>query len=63
MTWLDRWPDSDHRTRIVFITQGIPKDSLKDIIDLLDRVSSRTFRARARGRKAAEAARATLQTE
>jgi G3E family GTPase len=57
MTWLDCWPDSDHRTRIVFITQGIPRDSLKDIIDVLDRVSSRTFRARARGRKAAEAAR------
>jgi G3E family GTPase len=55
MTWLDRWPDDDHRTRIVFITQGIPRDSLKDIIDLLDRVSSRTFRARARGREAANA--------
>jgi G3E family GTPase len=63
MAWLDRWPDSDHRTRIVFITQGVPKDSLSDIIDLLDRVSSRTFKARARGRKAAEAARATIQTE
>ena len=63
MTWLDRWPDGDHRTRIVFITQGIPRDSLKDIIDLLDRVSARTFKARARGRKAHEAARATTQTE
>ena len=63
MTWLDRWPDSDHRTRIVFITQGIPRDSLKDIIDLLDRVSSRTFRARERGRKALEAARTSTQTE
>ncbi|MBV9704005.1 MAG: GTP-binding protein [Methylobacteriaceae bacterium] len=63
MTWLDRWPDGDHRTRIVFITQGIPRDSLKDIIDVLDRVSSRTFRARARGRKALEAAIMTRQTE
>jgi G3E family GTPase len=63
MTWLDRWPDVDHRTRIVFITQGIPRGSLKDIIDLLDRVSSRTFKARARARKALEAARATTQTE
>ena len=63
MTWLDRWPDADHRTRIVFITQGIPRDSLKDVIDLLDRVSSRTFRARARGRQAMEAARAATQTE
>jgi G3E family GTPase len=63
MTWLDRWPDSDRRTRIVFITQGIPRASLKDIVDLLDRVSSRTFKARARGRKALEAARTTTQTE
>jgi G3E family GTPase len=58
MTWLDRWPDGDHRTRIVFITQGIPRENLKDIIDLLDRVSSRTIKARARGRKALEGVRA-----
>jgi G3E family GTPase len=63
MTWLDRWPDSDHRSRIIFITQGIPRDSLRDIIDLLDRVSARTFKARARGRKAHEIARSTTQTE
>jgi G3E family GTPase len=63
MTWLDRWPDADQRTRIVFITQGVPRESLKDIIDLLDRVSSRTFKARARGREAHEAARAKTQTE
>jgi G3E family GTPase len=58
MTWLDHWPDGDHRSRIIFITQGIPRDSLRDIIDLLDRVSARTFRARARGRKAHEVRRA-----
>ena len=63
MTWLDRWPDGDHRTRIIFITQGIPRENLKDIIDLLDRVSVRTFKARARGRKAHEAAAAATQTE
>ena len=63
MTWLDRWPDGDHRSRIIFITQGIPRDSLRDIIDLLDRVSARTFRARARGRKAQEVARSMTQTE
>ena len=63
MTWLDRWPDDDLRTRIVFITQGIPRGNLKDIIDLLDRVSSRTFKARARGQKAREAAKAAMQTE
>ena len=54
MSWLDQWPDDDQRTRIVFITQGIPRTNLKDVIDLLDRVSSRTFRARARGRQAAK---------
>ena len=63
MTWLDRWPDGDHRSRIIFITQGIPRDSLRDIIDLLDRVSARTFKARARGRKAHEVARSMTQTE
>jgi len=54
MTWLDQWPDSDQRTQIVFITQGIPRANLKDVIDLLDRVSSRTFKARAKGRQATE---------
>jgi G3E family GTPase len=62
VAWLDHWPDSDHRTRIVFITDGIRRDALKDIIDLLDRVSSRTFKARARARKATESA-ATTHTE
>ena len=52
MSWLDQWPDDDHRTQIVFITQGIPRANLKDVIDMLDRVSSRTFKARAKGREA-----------
>ena len=63
MTWLDRWPDGDHRSRIIFITQGIPRDSLRDIIELLDRVSARTFKARARGRKTHEATTTTTETE
>lgn len=46
MTWLDRWPDKDHRTRVVFITQGIARDSLYEVIELLDRMSARTFKAR-----------------
>ena len=59
MSWLDQWPDNDQRTQIVFITQGIPRANLKDVIDLLDRVSSRTFQARARGREAMERSKAT----
>jgi G3E family GTPase len=46
MTWLNRWPDDDERTRVVFITHGIPQDSLRDVIELLDRMSARTFKAR-----------------
>jgi G3E family GTPase len=48
MTWLARWPDADERTRIVFIVQGMASAELKDMIELLDRVSARTFRARER---------------
>jgi G3E family GTPase len=49
MSWLDRWPDADHRTRIVFITQGVTKVALKDMIELLDRMAARTSVARRRG--------------
>ena len=56
MTWLDAWPDDDQRTRVVFITQGIVRDKLKEIIELLDRMSERTFKARERGRLARLAA-------
>jgi len=61
MTWLDRWPDQDQRSRIVFITQGIPRTNLKEVIDLLDRVSARTFKARERGRRALAAEKGSIQ--
>lgn len=51
MSWLENWPSADQRTRIVFITQGIVRDMLKETIELLDRVSARTFAARERARK------------
>jgi G3E family GTPase len=54
LTWLEKWPTADERTRIVFITQGIARDRLKDMIELLDRMCKRTFEARARGRLAQE---------
>lgn len=49
MSWLDQWPDDDRRTRIVFITQGVTKAALKDMIELLDRMAARTSGARRRG--------------
>jgi G3E family GTPase len=46
LTWLKRWPDADHRTRIVFITQGIAPAELAELVTLLDRVAQRTAHAR-----------------
>ena len=48
MTWLDRWPDADHSTRIVFITDGIARADLEDMVGLLDRVAQRTALTRER---------------
>ena len=56
MTWLEAWPDEDQRTRVVFITQGIASDSLRDVIELLDRMSARTFKAKETARALRDAA-------
>lgn len=48
ISWLPRWPDADRRTRIVFITQNIARASLEEMIGLLDRVATRTAKARER---------------
>ena len=57
MTWLERWPDEDHRTRIVFITQGITGKELREIVELLDRVGQRTFKAREKAKLIEEASK------
>jgi G3E family GTPase len=49
LAWLESWPDEDHRTRIVFIAQGIARQTVEEMIALLERVASRTARARRRG--------------
>ena len=59
MTWLDRWPDADERSRIIFIAQGTTRAELKEIIGMLDRMSARTYKARERGRLAREQAEKT----
>ncbi len=48
LTWLERWPDDDRRSKIVFITQGHDRAEIEDMIALLDRVAERTAAARAR---------------
>lgn len=51
LTWLERWPDSDHRSKIVFITQGFDRAEVEDMIAVLDRVATRTAAARARAQR------------
>ncbi len=48
LSWLERWPDADQRSKIVFITQGFDRAEVEDMIALLDRVATRTAAARAR---------------
>ena len=48
ISWLARWPDADRRTRIVFITQNIARAAVEEMISLLDRVATRTAKARER---------------
>ncbi len=48
LSWLDRWPDTDRTSKIVFITQGYDRADVEDMIAVLDRVASRTAAARAR---------------
>ena len=50
LTWLERWPDADHRSKIVFITQAFERAEVEDMIAVLDRVAARTAAARARAR-------------
>jgi G3E family GTPase len=49
--WLERWPDEDRRTRIVFITKNMPAQDLEELVTLLERVASRTAAARARAQQ------------
>ena len=44
LAWLDRWPDADHRSKIVFITQNFERAEVEDMIAVLDRVAARTAR-------------------
>jgi G3E family GTPase len=52
LSWLEKWPDADHRSRIVFITQGFDRAEVEDMIAVLDRVAMRTAAARARAQSA-----------
>ncbi len=55
--WLDAWPSADRSTRIVFITTGVNRVDLEEMVSLLDRVAQRTASARERAQLTAEAGR------
>jgi G3E family GTPase len=52
LSWLERWPDADRRSKIVFATQGYDRADVEDMIALLDRVAARTADARKRAQRA-----------
>jgi G3E family GTPase len=52
LSWLERWPDADRRSKIVFVTQGFDRADVEDMIALLDRVAARTADARSRAQRA-----------
>jgi G3E family GTPase len=56
LSWLERWPSADRSTRIVFITKGIARPELVEMVALLDRVAQRTALARERAQPQAQAA-------
>jgi G3E family GTPase len=31
--WLDRWPDDDHRTKLVFITRDLPEGAVRELFE------------------------------
>jgi G3E family GTPase len=35
-TWLDRWPSADHRTRLVFISRGIPRGWVEALLAAIE---------------------------
>lgn len=45
--WMDKWPSTDKRTRIVFITRNIDKEYIEDTYNLIERVAERTTAAAA----------------
>ncbi len=46
--FLDRWPDADRRSRFVFVTNGIERGAIDDMLAVLGRMAARGAAARAR---------------
>ena len=46
IVWLDHWPFADRKSRFVLIAAGIGTEHLREMVSLLDRISSRSAAAR-----------------
>ncbi|WP_420404341.1 CobW family GTP-binding protein [Nisaea sp.] len=40
--WLDTWPTEDHRSKIIFITRGLPKATVATFFDALQTISAKS---------------------
>jgi G3E family GTPase len=51
LEWLERWPDADRRSRIVFLTVDVPAAEVAEMLDLAERLvrGARAARQRAAG--------------
>ncbi|HZX83594.1 CobW family GTP-binding protein [Pollutimonas bauzanensis] len=54
LSWLDRWPSEDRRTRIVFITMDQGAEEIGELVEDIERLSQRTRAARSRGGRQVE---------
>nr|ABK58627.1 p47k family protein [Aromatoleum anaerobium] len=48
LSWLDRWPSEDRRTRIVFITMDQGAEEIGELVEDIERLSQRTRAVRER---------------
>jgi G3E family GTPase len=46
ITWLKEWPFPDRKSRFVLIAAGIATEQLRDMVELLDRIATRSAAAR-----------------
>ena len=46
LTWLERWPSEDRRSRLVFITLGIGRQVIDEVVELIEQMAARAERRR-----------------
>lgn len=48
LSWLERWPSEDRRSRLVFITDGVGKRVVDELIEVVESLAAKTRRHRER---------------